>query len=125
MATRHSAHNVDLDKGDHRRPAALLCTPPSDDSFTIQQLVDEAGVAAQRLLPLRRRDSYLALLVAACRFLLAIVTADVKRPIERLRVFVTRPLGSCGAVTHRNRDHHEHFTCTSCSRSHAPTNSFR
>ena len=112
---RTRAHNVDLDKEIVDAAQRLLHTH-GDDGFTIQQLVDEAGVALQTFyrhfgskdeLLLSLLDRSVAEFCAELRR----ATSDVDDPIERLRRFVTRPLQLLrgGNNTDARAITHEHF----------------
>ena len=112
---RTRAHNVDLDK-EIVDAAQRLLHIHGDDGFTIQQLVDEAGVALQTFYRHfgGKDELLLALLdrsVAEFCSQLRASTADVDDPIERLHVFVTRPLGLLrgGDTTDARAITHEHF----------------
>jgi AcrR family transcriptional regulator len=114
-AQRTRAHNVDLNKEIVDAAQRLLHTH-GDDGFTIQQLVDEAGVALQTFYRHfgGKDELLLALLdrsVAEFCSQLRAFTADVDDPIERLHVFVTRPLGFLrgGDTTDARAITHEHF----------------
>jgi AcrR family transcriptional regulator len=112
---RTRAHNADLDKEIIDAAQRLLHTH-GDDGFTIQQLVDEAGVALQTFyrhfggkdeLLLALLDRSVSEFCAELRH----ATKDVDDPIERLRRFVTRPLDLLreGNSTDARAITHEHF----------------
>src|SRR4051794_30871330 len=112
---RTRAHNVDLDKEIIDAAQRLLHTQ-GDDGFTIQQLVDEAGVALQTFYRHfgGKDELLLALLersVAEFCAELRRATKDVDDPVERLRRFVTRPLEllRAGNTTDARAITHEHF----------------
>jgi TetR/AcrR family transcriptional regulator len=112
---RTRAHNADLDKEIIDAAQRLLHTH-GDDGFTIQQLVDEAGVALQTFYRhFAGKDQLLLALmersIAAFCDDLRTATADVDDPLERLRRFVTRPLRllTGGVNTDARAITHEHF----------------
>jgi AcrR family transcriptional regulator len=112
---RTRAHNVDLDK-EIVDAAQRLLHIHGDDGFTIQQLVDEAGVALQTFyrhfggkdeLLLAFLERSVAEFCAALRR----ATEGVDDPIERLHRFITGPLGLLrgGDTTDARAITHEHF----------------
>jgi len=112
---RTRAHNVDLDKEIVDAAQRLLHTH-GDDGFTIQQLVDEAGVALQTFYRhFRGKDELLLAVIerSVAQFCadLRRSTTDVTDPIERLRRFVTRPLQllRAGNTTDARAITHQHF----------------
>src|SRR5689334_18127804 len=90
---RTRAHNVDLDKEIIDAAQRLMHTT-GDEGFTIQQLVEEAGVALQTFYRhFGGKDELLLALLersvaAACDDLRA-ATKHVEDPIECLRQYVT------------------------------------
>jgi len=112
---RTRAHNVDLDK-EILDAAQRLLHARGDDGFTIQQLVDEAGVALQTFYRHfgGKDELLLALLERSVAEFCAEwrrATASVDDPIERLRRFVTGPLRLLrgGNNTDARAITHEHF----------------
>ena len=112
---RTRAHNVDLDKEIVDAAQRLLHTH-GDDGFTIQQLVDEAGVALQTFY--RHFGGKDELLLALLERRVAEFCAEWRRataslddPIERLRRFVTGPLRLLrgGSNPDARAITHEHF----------------
>jgi AcrR family transcriptional regulator len=114
-APRTRAHNVDLDK-EIVDAALRLLHEHGDDGFTIQQLVEEAGVALQTFYRhfASKDQLLLAVLersVAGFCTELRGATHEIADPIERMRVYVTGPLGlQRGGTTPDSRAFtHEHF----------------
>ena len=112
---RTRAHNVDLDK-EIVDAAQRLLHEHGDDGFTIQQLVDEAGVALQTFYRHfgGKDELLLALLERSVAEFCAEwrrATAAVDDPIERLRRFVTGPLRLLrgGSNPDARAITHEHF----------------
>jgi AcrR family transcriptional regulator len=112
---RTRAHSADLDKEIIDAAQRLMHTH-GDEGFTIQQLVDEAGVALQTFY--RRfggKDELLLALLARsvgefCTQL-RVSTGEITDPIERIRVYVTGPLGLLrgGTNVDARAITHEHF----------------
>jgi TetR/AcrR family transcriptional regulator len=112
---RTRGHNVDLDKEIIDAAQRLMHTR-GDDGFTIQQLVDEAGVALQTFYRhFGGKDELLLALLerSVAEFCAGLrrATNDVDDPIERLHRFVTGPLGLLrgGDTTDARAITHEHF----------------
>jgi AcrR family transcriptional regulator len=112
---RTRAHNVDLDK-EIVDAAQRLFHEHGDEGFTIQQLVEEAGVALQTFYRhfAGKDQLLLALLersIAEFCAELRKATQEIDDPIERMRIYVTRPLGlQRGGTTPDSRAFtHEHF----------------
>jgi len=112
---RTRAHNIDLHK-EIIDAAQRLMHEQGDDGFTIQQLVDEAGVALQTFY--RHFGGKDELLLALLERSVAEfctewrrATASVDDPIERLRRFVTGPLRLLrnGSNPDARAITHEHF----------------
>ena len=112
---RTRAHNVDLNK-EIIDAAQRLMHEQGDDGFTIQQLVDEAGVALQTFY--RHFGGKDELLLALLERSVAEfctewrrATASLDDPIERLRRFVTGPLRLLrgGSTPDARAITHEHF----------------
>jgi AcrR family transcriptional regulator len=112
---RTRAHNVDLDK-EIVDAAQRLFHEHGDEGFTIQQLVEEAGVALQTFYRhFAGKDQLLLALLERsiaefCAELRA-ATREIDDPVERMRVYVTRPLSlQRGGITPDSRAFtHEHF----------------
>jgi TetR/AcrR family transcriptional regulator len=112
---RTRAHNTDLDKEIIDAAQRLLHTQ-GDEGFTIQQLVDEAGVALQTFYRhfAGKDQLLLALLersIAEFCAELREATQEIDDPVERMRVYVTRPLGlqRGGNSPDARAFTHEHF----------------
>jgi AcrR family transcriptional regulator len=112
---RTRAHNVDLDK-EIVDAAQRLFHKYGDEGFTIQQLVEEAGVALQTFYRhfAGKDQLLLALLersIAEFCSELREATRQIDDPVERIHRFVTRPLGlQRGGTTPDSRAFtHEHF----------------
>src|SRR5262245_60199405 len=112
---RTRAHNVDLDK-EIVDAAQRLFHEHGDEGFTIQQLVEEAAVALQTFYRhFSGKDQLLLALlersIAEFCAELRDATGDVDDPVERLRVYVTRPLGlqRAGTTPDSRAFTHEHF----------------
>jgi len=112
---RTRAHNIDLDK-EIIDAAQRLMHEQGDEGFTIQQLVDEAGVALQTFyLHFGGKDELLLALLerSVAEFCTEWrrATASVDDPIERLRRFVTGPLRLLrnGSNPDARAITHEHF----------------
>ena len=112
---RTRAHNADLDKEIVEAAQRLLRTQ-GDDGFTIQQLVDEAGVALQTFYRhfAGKDQLLLALLersVAGFCTQLRASTTEIDDPVARLRVYVTGPLALLrqGPNPDARAITHEHF----------------
>jgi TetR/AcrR family transcriptional regulator len=112
---RTRAHNVDLDKEIIDAGQRLMHTA-GDEGFTIQQLVEEAGVALQTFYRHfgGKDELLLALLersVAAACDELRTATNEVEDPIARLRRYVTYALRLLrgGSNPDARAMTHEHF----------------
>jgi AcrR family transcriptional regulator len=112
---RMRAHNADLGK-EIIDAAQRLLHVQGDDGFTIQQLVDEAGVALQTFYRhfAGKDQLLLALLersVAEFCTQMRTVTDAIDDPVERIRVYVTGPLGLLrnGTNPDARAITHEHF----------------
>jgi TetR/AcrR family transcriptional regulator len=112
---RTRAHNVDLDK-EIVDAAQRLFHKHGDEGFTIQQLVEEAGVALQTFYRhFSGKDQLLLALlersVAGFCGELRQATSEIDDPVERMHVYVTRPLGlqRRGTTADARAFTHEHF----------------
>jgi AcrR family transcriptional regulator len=112
---RTRAHNVDLDK-EIVDAAQRLFHEYGAEGFTIQQLVEEAGVALQTFYRhFSGKDQLLLALLerSITEFCVEMrrATRDVDDPIERLRVYITRPLAlqRAGTTPYSRAFTHEHF----------------